>query len=79
MTKRLQQLNQGENGVIQKLHIEPGQDHLARRLHATGFRMGKSIKLLRKAFLGGPLHIQIGTTEVMLRPSEAQFIEICCS
>ncbi len=76
MIKRLQQLKKGENGVIQKLHIEQG--HLARRLHASGFRMGKSIKLLRRAFFGGPLHIQIGTTEVMLRPSEAKFIEIRC-
>ena len=77
MTKRLQQLKKGENGVIQKLHVDQG--YLAHRLHATGFRMGKNIKLLRKAFLGGPLHIQIGTTEVMLRPAEAQLIEISCS
>ena len=41
-----------------------------------GFRAGKKIKLIRRANFNGPLHVRIGTTDVILRESEAKLIQI---
>jgi ferrous iron transport protein A len=49
---------------------------LEQRLQALGFRVGKQISVVRKAWLGGPLHIRIGTTEVIMRRSDARSIQV---
>jgi len=41
-----------------------------------GFRTGRQIVMLRRGWLSGPLHVRIGTTEVMLRCREAREIEV---
>jgi ferrous iron transport protein A len=55
------------------LHAEAA---LERRLLALGLRPGQAICLLRRGLLNGPLHIRVGTTELMLRRQEAQHIDI---
>ncbi|MBD2498617.1 FeoA family protein [Nostoc sp. FACHB-280] len=51
---------------------EPG---LERRLEAMGFKVGQQVKVLRKAWLNGPLHLRVGlTTEVAMRNHEAEGI-----
>jgi len=51
---------------------EPG---LGRRLEAMGFKVGQQVKVLRKAWLNGPLHLRVGlTTEVAMRRHEAEGI-----
>ncbi len=67
-------------------HMKPGQSAyistieaetvLRQRLHALGFRKGQQIELLRRAWMSGPLHIRLGTTEVMLRRRDAGCISI---
>jgi ferrous iron transport protein A len=42
-----------------------------------GFRVGKQISVIRKAWLGGPLHVRIGTTEVIMRRCDARTIQVC--
>jgi ferrous iron transport protein A len=49
---------------------------LEHRLQALGFRVGKQISVIRKAWLGGPLHVQIGTTEVIMRRCDARAIQV---
>ncbi len=49
---------------------------LEQRLQALGFRVGKQISVVRKAWLGGPLHVRIGTTEVIMRRSDARSIQV---
>jgi ferrous iron transport protein A len=46
------------------------------RLQALGFRLGKQISIIRKAWLGGPLHVRIGTTEVIMRRCDARAIQV---
>jgi ferrous iron transport protein A len=46
------------------------------RLQALGFRVGKQISVIRKAWLGGPLHVRIGTTEVIMRRCDARAIQV---
>lgn len=38
--------------------------------------MGKKIELIRCASFNGPLHVRIGTTDILLRRSEANRILI---
>lgn len=66
----LDELRPGESGVIRALQ---GDTELIHRLTALGVRAGKGVQVLRRASFAGPLHIRVGTTDLMLRVSEA-----CC-
>ena len=63
----------GQSGVIQAIHSEQA---LYYRLAAMGFRIGKRIEVVRSARFSGPLHVRVGSTDIMLRRNEAQHIEI---
>ncbi len=43
---------------------------------AIGLKPGRWITLLRKAPWGGPLHVQLGHFEMLLRPEQAALIEL---
>lgn len=43
---------------------------------ALGFRQGRKVTMLRQAWLSGPVHVRVGTTEVMMRRHDAQNIAI---
>jgi ferrous iron transport protein A len=73
LNNHLALLQPGQIATISHLHSEPG---LNQRLLAMGFRTGRQIVMLRRAWLSGPLHVRIGTTEVMLRCREAREIEV---
>jgi len=63
----------GQAATISELDTEPG---LHQRLLALGFRAGRQVIMIRRGWMSGPVHVRIGTTEVMLRRREAQSIEI---
>ncbi|OGS94116.1 MAG: iron transporter [Gallionellales bacterium RIFCSPLOWO2_02_FULL_57_47] len=67
-------LHPGETATIVSIHAE---EALHQRLLALGFRSGKHIEMIRKASFSGPLQVRIGTTDVMLRRSEAAKIMVC--
>jgi len=69
----LAELHPGDIATIVSIHAE---EALHLRLLALGFRTGKQIELIRKASFSGPLQVRIGTTDVMLRRSEAAKIEV---
>lgn len=66
-------LKPGEYGRITNINAE---ESLHQRLAALGFRTGKQLELVRKASFNGPLHVRIGTTDVILRLAEARLIQI---
>ena len=72
-TIKLSALKPGDTGIIAALNTE---EDLYHRLAALGFRIGKQINIIRSARFSGPLHVRIGTTDVMLRRNEAQKIDI---
>lgn len=72
-TPTLSDLDPGQSADIHAIHAEEG---LYQRLLALGFRVGKRVELVRRARFSGPLHVRIGTTEVMMRPVEAQRIHV---
>ncbi|HSR02918.1 MAG TPA: FeoA family protein [Methylophilaceae bacterium] len=71
--KILNSLTPGEVGTIQGIEAEQA---LYQRLNALGFRIGKKIELIRRASFNGPLHVRIGTTDIILRSIEAQRIQL---
>ncbi|MFZ4638970.1 MAG: FeoA family protein [Nodosilinea sp.] len=67
-------LQPGDSAIIIQLHTP--SEGLRQRLLALGFRQGRSIEMIRRSLFWGPLHVRIGTTEVMLRRREAENIAI---
>lgn len=63
----------GDIATIVSIHAE---EALHLRLLALGFRGGKQIELIRKASFSGPLQVRVGTTDVILRRSEAAKIKV---
>lgn len=72
-TERLDGLKPGHTATILTMDAAPGLHH---RLLALGFRHGRQVKMLRRSGWAGPVHVRVGTTEVMLRRRDAQRIGI---
>ena len=66
-------LHPGDIATIVSIHAE---EALHQRLLALGFRTDKQIELIRKAAFSGPLQVRIGTTDIVLRKSEAAKIKV---
>jgi ferrous iron transport protein A len=49
---------------------------LKQRMAALGLREGCTVSVLRKASLGGPVQVRVGTTEVIMRLNEANRIVV---
>ena len=66
-------LSPGQSALIARIDAE---EAVHQRLLELGFRHGKRVELIRRSRFSGPLHLRIGTTEVIMRPAEAQRIKI---
>lgn len=69
----LDTLQPGAVATIVSIHTD---EALHLRLAALGLRTGKSVTLIRRAALGGPLQVRLGTTDILLRRSEAGKIRV---
>jgi ferrous iron transport protein A len=49
---------------------------LRQRLAALGFRIGQRVRLVRRGVFSGPLHVRLGTTDVILRRRQAAQIDV---
>ncbi len=72
MSRRLEQVNIGEEVVVRKVIASD----LASKLTEMGIYDGKRIKVLFKAPLGDPIAIQVGDYTLSLRKNEAALIEV---
>jgi ferrous iron transport protein A len=63
----------GQSACIEGVNVK---SDLQTRLVALGLQKGKLIEVIRRAKLGGPLHIRLGTTEIILRQQEAAHIKV---
>ncbi len=73
MPNSLASLPPGGEASIVAVHAEEALHH---RLTAMGFRVGKRIQLMRRGAFLGPLHVRIGSTDVIIRQRDARCIEI---
>lgn len=70
---RLSSLHPGDSAIITGISAYECLHH---RLLALGFRTGKEVHLIRCAWFKGPLQVRIGTTEIIMRRSDADKIRI---
>ncbi len=49
---------------------------LRQRLAALGLRPGRPLRLIRRGALAGPLHLRLGTTDIILRRHHAHAIVV---
>ncbi len=75
-TIELSDLKPGEIATISSVHADRS---LYYRLAALGFRVGKRIEVIRHAKFSGPMQVRIGTTDIMLRRTEAEKISVLAS
>ncbi|WP_062626247.1 FeoA family protein [Ferriphaselus amnicola] len=73
-SKVLSDLRPGDFATIIALHTS--DEALYQRLLALGMRVGKSITIMRQAPFGGPLQVRIGSTDILIRTSEANKISV---
>ena len=69
----LSHLIAGQSATIAALDAH---NELYLRLTALGFRVGKQVQLLRSAAFSGPLHVRVGTTDIMLRRREGDRVRL---
>lgn len=72
-TCNLEGLPCGQHARIEGLSVGA---ELRARLAALGLQPGKGVEVVRRAWLGGPLHVRVGTTEIILRRQEAARIQV---
>lgn len=70
---QLNSLQPGESAVIDSIEADQA---LYQRLIALGFRPGKQLQVIRQAAFNGPLHIRIGSTDVIIRKHDAGAIHL---
>ena len=69
----LSELQQGEKGIISKVR---GRGAFRRRIMEMGFVGGQEVKVVKRAPLKDPIEYSIMGSEVSLRASEAELIEL---
>jgi ferrous iron transport protein A len=73
----LSELEPGQSGIVQEVHVGRFGEGLTNRLEAMGIVPGKPVRVLRAAWLGGPLGVRVGaTTEIAIRRQEAALVMI---
>jgi ferrous iron transport protein A len=67
----LEKLSNGESGSVMAINVD---GELKKRFFALGLKEGTHVQVLRKAKFGGPMHLRVGTSELILRVREASCI-----
>lgn len=67
----LEKLKHGDKATVLAINVE---DDLKKRFFALGLKEGAHIEVLRKAKFGGPMHLRVGASELILRLKEASCI-----
>lgn len=69
----LDQIEPGSSALILDVDAEPA---LRTRIEAMGLRVGREIKVVRRARGGGPLQVRVGMTDLIIRPAQARMIQV---
>ena len=76
LPQTLEKLANGEFGCVMAIHVD---GELKKRFFALGLKEGAHVRVLRRAKFGGPMHLRVGTSEVILRLKEASCICLAAS
>lgn len=73
----LQELTHNQVAIVQEVTAGHTEIGFKVRLEAMGLIPGKPVRILRKAILGGPLQVRVGsTTEIAIRRQEAELVRV---
>lgn len=67
-------LNYLEIGIVATIQSISGTQSLIARINGLGLRVGQPVTVIRRALMGGPLHVRIGYTDVLMRAEQANLI-----
>jgi ferrous iron transport protein A len=73
MSSTLASLQPGQDASIAAIHAGEALHH---RLAAMGFRVGSRVQLMRSGAMNGPLHVRIGSTDIIMRRSDAACVRV---
>ncbi len=69
----LSQLLPGQSARIGAIDAEV---QVCRRMAALGLRHGRRVAVIRKAWMNGPIQLRVGTTDLILRRTDAARIHV---
>ncbi len=69
----LSALEPGAVAIIKDIAADEALHH---RLWAMGFRVGREVRMVRRAWFSGPLQLRVGTTDVIMRRTDAEKIRV---
>lgn len=73
MPHTLVSLLPGQEAAIASIQASEALHH---RLAAMGFRIGRRVQVMRRGAMNGPLHVRIGSTDIIIRRSDARCVRI---
>jgi ferrous iron transport protein A len=65
----LADLPTGHTGTIAALNGDPD---IRIRIQSLGLRVGRDVAVIRRSRFGGPIQVRIGTTDLLIRPAQAE-------
>ncbi len=69
-------LNLLKLGEVAKIASVTADEALKARISGLGLRIGQEVAVIRRARMGGPLQIRVGHTDILMRPEQANLINL---
>jgi ferrous iron transport protein A len=69
-------LNLLKAGEIAKIISVTADEALKARINGLGLRIGQEVSVIRRACMGGPLQVRVGHTDILMRPEQADLINL---
>ncbi len=69
-------LNLLQAGEVAKIASVTADEALKARISGLGLRIGQEVAVIRRACMGGPLQIRVGHTDILMRPEQANLINL---
>ena len=63
-------------GEVAKIASVTADEALKARISGLGLRIGQEVAVIRRARMGGPLQIRVGHTDILMRPEQAELINL---
>ncbi|RKZ71033.1 MAG: ferrous iron transport protein A [Gammaproteobacteria bacterium] len=69
-------LNLLKSGEVAKITSVTADYALKARINGLGLRIGQEVAVIRRACMGGPLQVRVGHTDILMRPEQADLINL---
>jgi len=69
-------LNLLKAGEVAKIISVTKDETLKDRINGLGLRIGQEVAVIRRACMGGPLQVRGGHTDILMRPEQADLINL---